>query len=805
MADRIGQQLGNYRLNRLIGSGGFADVYLGTHVYLDTPAAVKLLQTHFATSGEIEKFRAEARTIAALQHPHIVRLLDFGVEEGMPYLALVYAPNGSLRQHFPPGSQLPPTTILPAVLQVAEALQYAHDHKLVHRDVKPENLLLGPKNDILLTDFGIATVAQNTSQQRTEGVAGTAAYMAPEQLQGKPRPASDLYALGIVVYEWLCGERPFQGGPIEVATQQVLTPPPPLREKVPDLPEAIEQVVLTALAKDPKDRFGSVRAFATAFAQAAGAPEMLSTFFTRPDVPPAPAGHPETSLSGQDAGSLSSVATRVGTPPTSQNSQDAINLATTRITPHLTPQLSNPDLPTEPGGQTEPLFSQATTLRSPAGTPPLSAGAQGMSAPSPSHAERGAAHQASPGADTPLLSTTETAYRASGPAAPRTMPPRPHVPAPPAAHAPGANTRPRGVLVAAVCLLVLVLIGAGTAYGMLHTSSPSQPGVAGVLTATSAAISTAISTPQPTARSTPQPTATPTPQPTATPTPQPTATPTPQPLPPGNTWTLRSSPTSQNLYSVAWSGGQFVAVGAGGTILTSPDGSTWTARPSPTAADLIGVAWVGSRFVAVGYSGTILSSPDGSTWTPQPSPTSVYLWAVAWSGGKYVIVGHSGTILTSTDAHTWSAESSPTGEDLYGVTWTGAQFVAVGDLGAIITSPDGSTWTARSSPTSVAIGGAIVRVGAQFVVVGDGGTILTSPDGSTWTARPSPTSQHLGSVAWVSGQAVIVGNGGTILTSPDSSTWTPQSSPTAADLIGVIGTGSGFVAVGRGGTIVTSP
>src|SRR5262249_24462794 len=144
------------------------------------------------------------------------------------------------------------------------------EQQVVHRDVKPENLLLGRDQQVLLTDFGIATVVQNTSQQRTQGVAGTAAYMAPEQLQGKPRPSSDLYALGGVAYEGLCGERPFQGGPLEVPAQHLLSPPPRVRQKVPDLPEAIEHVVLTALAKDPKARFGNVRAFANALAQACG-------------------------------------------------------------------------------------------------------------------------------------------------------------------------------------------------------------------------------------------------------------------------------------------------------------------------------------------------------------------------------------------------------------------------------------------------------------------------------------------------------------------------------------------------------
>ncbi len=329
MADRVGQQLGQYRLLRLLGSGGFAEVYLGEHVHLGSQAAIKVLHTNLATPEDIAAFRTEARTLATLVHPHIIRLLDFGVEGSTPFLVLDYAPNGSLRTRLLARTPLPLATVLPLVRQVAEALHYAHEQKLIHRDVKPENLLLGRNNEVLLTDFGIATVAQNTSQQRTEGVAGTAAYMAPEQLQGKPRPASDLYSLGVVVYEWLTGERPFRGGPIEVATQQILTPPPPLREKVPTLPAAVEQVVLTALAKDPRERFGSVRAFATALEQAARPEAAPTTFQTAPDA----------------------LATRLPTPPGRQ--------------PVSAPPASGQPAPNTPGASTPLIYDAPTRLTSP--------------------------------------------------------------------------------------------------------------------------------------------------------------------------------------------------------------------------------------------------------------------------------------------------------------------------------------------------------------------------------------------------------------------------------------------------------
>jgi serine/threonine protein kinase len=267
MVDRIGQQLGNYRLVRLLGQGGFAEVYLGEHVYLETEAAIKVLQTQLA-GEEIEQFRREARTIAHLIHPHIVRVLEFGVEGSMPFLVMDYAPNGTLRKLHPKGARLSLTTVVAYVRQIAPALQYAHEHKLIHRDIKPENLLVGRANEVLLSDFGIALVGQSSHYQSTRDMAGTIAYMAPEQIQAHPRPASDQYALSILVYEWLSGDRPFHGSFTEIAVKHIMVPPPPLRERVPDLPGAVEQVVLTALAKDPKERFASVQAFANALEQA---------------------------------------------------------------------------------------------------------------------------------------------------------------------------------------------------------------------------------------------------------------------------------------------------------------------------------------------------------------------------------------------------------------------------------------------------------------------------------------------------------------------------------------------------------
>jgi Tol biopolymer transport system component len=264
---RLGKQLGNYRLMSLLGKGGFAEVYLGEHIHLGTQAAVKVLHTQLA-SEEVEGFKYEARTIARLAHHNIVRVLDFGVEQGAPFLVMDYAPNGTLRQRYPRGARLSPSEVVGYVKQVADALQCAHEQRLIHRDVKPENMLLGRANEVLLSDFGIALAAQSSQYQSKQNVAGTIAYMAPEQIQAHPRPASDQYALGVVVYEWLGGARPFSGSFTEIAVKHCVTPPPPLRQYVPALPASIEEVVMVALNKDPHQRFATVRDFATALERA---------------------------------------------------------------------------------------------------------------------------------------------------------------------------------------------------------------------------------------------------------------------------------------------------------------------------------------------------------------------------------------------------------------------------------------------------------------------------------------------------------------------------------------------------------
>jgi len=267
MADRIGQRFGDYRLTRLLGQGGFGDVYMGEHVYNHTSAAVKVLKTQL-TPDKLKDFINEVRTIR-LRHPNIVPILDFGIgEEDLPFLVMEYAPNGTLLYRHPRGTRLPPATIITYVEQLSSALQYAHDQRLIHRDVKPENMLFGPNNELWLSDFGLAAVAHSTHSMRTQDAIGTWTYMAPEQIQKKPRPASDQYALAVVVYEWLCGTPPFTGDLMQLMYQHIYVPAPSLREHNSTISSAVEQVVLRALEKEPQKRFGTIQGFAQALVNA---------------------------------------------------------------------------------------------------------------------------------------------------------------------------------------------------------------------------------------------------------------------------------------------------------------------------------------------------------------------------------------------------------------------------------------------------------------------------------------------------------------------------------------------------------
>lgn len=270
------QQFGNYRVVRLLGKGGFAKVYLGEHLYVEEHlTAIKVLRPELPNRYKAD-FLKEAQRSLKLRHPHIVRFIDFGVRENTPFLIMEYLENGTMRTRHPKDSRVPIETVVSYVKQIANALQYLHEQNLIHRDVKPENILLGASEELLLSDFGIMAVAHATGSLYEQDFAGTVSYMAPEQIQKRPRPASDQYALGVTVYEWLCGTHPFEklAGPafedlnLKMQYHHLQTAPPALRDQLSTIPFAVESVVLKALAKDAKDRWPSVQTFATALEQA---------------------------------------------------------------------------------------------------------------------------------------------------------------------------------------------------------------------------------------------------------------------------------------------------------------------------------------------------------------------------------------------------------------------------------------------------------------------------------------------------------------------------------------------------------
>lgn len=303
MTDRVGQQIGNYYLVKFLGEGGFADVYLGQHRYLQSYAALKVSRKTL-NEDDKQQFLAEAQTLVRLRHSHIVRVLDFAVEQDRPVLIMEYAPHGTLRDRYPSGTYLPLATTVDYIMQVASALQYAHNHQVIHRDVKPGNILLDADSRLLISDFGLSLFSPSSELLHTQEPAGTIPYTAPEQLRGKPTFASDQYSLGVIAYEWLCGRRPFEGKAMEIMYQHTYETPPPLRTFQPELPVAVENAVLRALAKNPLDRFPSVQAFAQALERASReslpSKESESQITAPLKVVSQPLPHPNGRRSGRD-------------------------------------------------------------------------------------------------------------------------------------------------------------------------------------------------------------------------------------------------------------------------------------------------------------------------------------------------------------------------------------------------------------------------------------------------------------------------------------------------------------------------
>ncbi|MBA2537176.1 MAG: Stk1 family PASTA domain-containing Ser/Thr kinase [Actinobacteria bacterium] len=254
---------GRYRILRKLGSGGMANVYLAEDEDLGRRVAIKILSERYASDDNFnERFRREAKSAASLSHPNIVSIYDRGEAEGQPYIAMEVIEGRTLKELIMTRGPLPLALAIGYAKHILGALRFAHRHGIIHRDIKPHNVLLGAEDRVKVTDFGIARAG---ASQMTEvgSIMGTAQYLSPEQARGAPvAAASDLYSVGIVLYEMLTGKTPFNGDtPIEIAMKHLNEAPRPPSEHRSEIPPELDQIVLRALAKDPHDRYQSAEEF----------------------------------------------------------------------------------------------------------------------------------------------------------------------------------------------------------------------------------------------------------------------------------------------------------------------------------------------------------------------------------------------------------------------------------------------------------------------------------------------------------------------------------------------------------------
>ena len=281
---------GRYRVLSRLGAGGMAEVWSAEDSQLGRRVALKLLASRFAQNADFrERFRREASAAAAMQHPNIVSIYDRGEWEGTSYIAMELVDGHTLKQLITDRGPAGPSAAIDLTIEILKALRYAHKRGIVHRDIKPQNVLLDAEGGLKVADFGIAR-AGASEMTETGAIVGTVQYISPEQAQGQPvSPRSDLYSVGVVLYELLTGRVPFDGeAPVSVALKQVSEPPVPPSQLRPGIPPALEHVVMRALEKDPARRYGSADEFIAALEQARRAPTRQVVLEPTPGEPWAP-------------------------------------------------------------------------------------------------------------------------------------------------------------------------------------------------------------------------------------------------------------------------------------------------------------------------------------------------------------------------------------------------------------------------------------------------------------------------------------------------------------------------------------
>jgi eukaryotic-like serine/threonine-protein kinase len=269
VAVKVGELIADrYELEQLVGEGGMSSVYRAHDTVLERRVAIKVLHEHYSSDPEyVERFRREARAIARLAHPNVVTVIDRGEWDGRQFIVFEHVAGEDLKTAIERVGAMPVRRALVLGIQIARALAYAHELEIVHRDVKPHNVLLDPAGTAKVTDFGIArTLDVDEALTQTGTVLGTGRYLSPEQANGgRGDERSDQYSLGVVMFELLTGEVPYSGGSLmAVAMQHVNDPVPSVRERRPEVPERLDRVVACAMAKNPEDRFPSMQAMVTA-------------------------------------------------------------------------------------------------------------------------------------------------------------------------------------------------------------------------------------------------------------------------------------------------------------------------------------------------------------------------------------------------------------------------------------------------------------------------------------------------------------------------------------------------------------